>query len=43
MPVMPRDKEVYQMSGNITGSLQAKKGFYYAVVNLVGPDGSRKQ
>lgn len=31
------------MSGNITGSLQAKKGFYYAVVNLIGPDGSRKQ
>lgn len=31
------------MSGNITGSLQAKKGFYYAVVNLVGSDGSRKQ
>ena len=31
------------MSGNITGSLQAKKGFYYAVVNLTGQDGSRKQ
>ena len=31
------------MSGNITGSLQTKKGYYYAVVNLIAPDGGRKQ
>ena len=31
------------MSGNITGSLQVKKGYYYAVVNLIGPDGKRRQ
>ena len=31
------------MSDNITGSLQVKKGFYYAVINLTGPDGKRKQ
>lgn len=31
------------MSGNITGSLQVKKGYYYAVVNLIGRDGKRRQ
>ena len=31
------------MSGNITGSLQVKNGFYYAVINLKGPNGKRKQ
>lgn len=31
------------MSGNITGSVQVKKGYYYAVVNLIGPNGKRQQ
>ena len=31
------------MSGNITGSVQVKKGYYYAVLNLIGPNGKPKQ
>ena len=31
------------MTGMITGSLQVKKGYYYAVINLIGEDGKRKQ
>ena len=32
------------MSGNhITGSVQVKKGHYYAVLNLIGPNGKPQQ